>query len=135
MLIAAMGCSGMRPSNLGVRNGHLADCPSSPNCVSSQSRDHSHYLAPVAIQANHAEIWDRLVVVIRRMPGSRIIQLEPNYLYAEFTSSLWKFVDDVEFYLDQNAKLLHFRSASRIGYSDMGVNRKRIETIINQLAQ
>jgi uncharacterized protein (DUF1499 family) len=123
------GCSGSRPTNLGIRDGKLAPCPESPNCVSSQSTDKKHFIKPLSYDGSLAEARGKLVSIIQTMKRSRIISQEDTYIHAEFTSALFRFVDDTEFYFDDRAKTIHMRSASRIGYSDLGVNRKRIETI------
>jgi uncharacterized protein (DUF1499 family) len=77
----------------------------------------------------------RLVEVVKAMPRTEIIQQTEDYLYAEFTSQWMGFVDDVEFYLPESSKVIHVRSASRLGESDLGVNRQRIETIRSQFTQ
>jgi len=124
-----MGCTGVRPSNLGIREGRLAPCPSSPNCVSSQSRDQEHAIEPLPFTGSVANAHEELKRVILGMKRSRITDETDNYIRAEFTSALFRFVDDVEFWFDDNADLIQVRSASRLGYSDMGVNRKRVEEI------
>jgi uncharacterized protein (DUF1499 family) len=116
--------SGKRPTNLGVKDGKLAACPSSPNCVNSQSQDSKSKIAPLPLVA----IAD-LKKVIESMERTTIIEQTDNYLYAEFKSKLMGYVDDVEFYRDSQANVTHVRSASRLGQSDLGINRKRIEAI------
>jgi uncharacterized protein (DUF1499 family) len=120
--------SGKRPSNLGVKDGQLAACPGSPNCVNSQSQDSQSKIAPLPAVA----IAD-LRKVIESMERTTIIEQTDNYLYAEFKSKLMGYVDDVEFYLDPNENVIHVRSASRLGKSDLGVNRKRVEEIKEKL--
>ncbi len=120
--------SGSRPTNLGVQNGKLAPCPISPNCVSSQSQDSSHAIEPLRY-SNPEEAFHQLKETIAALPEVQIITESDSYLYAEFTSALMGFVDDVEFYLDKDADAIQVRSASRLGESDLGVNRKRIESI------
>jgi len=122
-------CSGSRPTNLGMREGKLSPCPESPNCVSSQSTDERHFIAPLSYDGSRAEARDKLVSIVQSMKRSSIISKEDTYIHAEFTSALFRFIDDVEFYFDDTAKTIHMRSASRVGYSDLGVNRKRIEAI------
>ncbi len=120
--------SGTRPTNLGVKDGKLAPCPGTPNCVSSQSSDSQSKidpLPPVSIT--------ELKKVIEGMERTTIIEETDNYLYAEFKTKLMGYVDDVEFYLDPNENVIHVRSASRLGKSDLGVNRKRVEEIRTQL--
>ena len=117
---------GKRPTNLGVQGGKLASCPSSPNCVSSQASD-NHAIAPLRFSGDAQAALRKLKAVVEAMPRTRIIDSKPDYLYAEFSTALMGFVDDVEFYCDGTA--IQVRSASRLGYSDLGVNRKRVEAI------
>lgn len=121
--------AGKRPNNLGVRDGKLAPCPTSPNCVSSQSLDTLHKIEPLTYSSSPEKALADLKQVIQSLPRTQIITESADYLYAEFKSALMGFVDDVEFYLDRNANVIHVRSASRLGQSDLGVNRKRVETI------
>jgi uncharacterized protein (DUF1499 family) len=121
--------AGKRPNNLGISNGKLASCPNSPNCVSSQSADTVHKIAPLTFTSSPEEALANLKEIIQSLPRTKIITESADYLYAEFKSALLGFVDDVEFYLDRNANAIQVRSASRLGQSDLGVNRQRIETI------
>jgi uncharacterized protein (DUF1499 family) len=122
-------CSRGRPANLGVTDGKLSPCPDSPNCVSSQSTDKKHEIEPLRYEDTLAEARDRLVSVLYSMGRSAVVTVQEDYIHAEFTSWLFRFVDDVEFYFDDDHKTIHLRSASRTGYSDLGVNRNRIERI------
>jgi uncharacterized protein (DUF1499 family) len=124
-----IGCHGTRPANIGFRNGELAPCPSSPNCVSSQAPDEGHRVAPLPYAGPASDAMARLTVIIRSLPRTAVITRTAGYLHAEFTSALFRFVDDVEFLVDDAAKVIHVRSASRMGQSDLGVNRKRVEEI------
>lgn len=121
--------AGKRPTNIGVNNGKLASCPSSPNCVSSQSEDPQHKIEPLTYNTSAVAAMADLKKVIESQERTTIISESPNYIYVEFKSKLMGFVDDVEFYLDEATKVIHVRSASRLGESDLGVNRNRIETI------
>ena len=112
-----------RPHNLGVRDGRLAPCKRSPNCVCSQANpaDTEHYIAPLhgtIAAARHA---------VQAMPRATIVSEDGEYLYAEFRSRLLRYVDDVEFFFD--GRVLQVRSCSRLGRRDFGVNRKRIEAL------
>lgn len=127
--------AGKRPNNLNVRDGKLAPCPNTPNCVSSQSSDAEHSIEPLTYNSTPVKAMADLKSVIQAMKKTEIITENENYLYAEFTSAIMGFVDDVEFYLDKDAKVIHVRSASRLGKSDLGVNRKRIETIRTKLQE
>ena len=120
--------SGTRPTNLGAKDGKLAPCPGSPNCVCSQSEDPQFKIDPLP----YVSIAD-LKTIVANMERTTIIEETDNYLYTEFQSKLMGYVDDVEFYLDSDANVVHVRSASRLGKSDLGVNRKRIEEIRSQL--
>ncbi len=123
------GCSGTRPSRLGVTNGKFTPCPGSPNCVCSQAQDGKHAIAPLSYQGTPAQAWARLIAVIQGVKRAKIVTSQECYLHAEFTSAVFRFVDDGEFYLDDGQKVIHVRSASRLGSFDYGVNRKRLENI------
>lgn len=120
-------CAGEPPQDIGVRDGRLIACPESPNCVSSYESSEEHAIA--ALDGNLNQVQQILVA----MDGANIVEQSNNYLYAEFTSSLMGYVDDVEFLYDAASNTTQVRSASRVGYSDMGANRKRIEAIRSQL--
>ena len=126
--------SGTRPQNLGVTQGKLAPCPSSPNCVCSDATDAEHNIAPIACKSPETAIAT-LKSIIQALERTAIIQVSADYLYAEFTSALMGYVDDVEFYISAGTNVVQVRSASRLGKSDLGVNRKRIEAIRAQFAQ
>lgn len=132
LLIVLMlsACAGTAPEGIGVTEGRLAACPGSPNCVTSQApaSDAEHYIAPLAYSGDRQAAMQRLTAAITSLEGSTVINTSANYLHAEFASSLFGFVDDVEFYFPTE-KVIHVRSAARLGYSDFGVNRKRIERI------
>ncbi|MGB3651512.1 MAG: DUF1499 domain-containing protein [Rivularia sp. (in: cyanobacteria)] len=129
--------SGTKPDNLGVNDGKLADCPNSPNCVSSQSpsSDETHFIQPLKYSSTPEKALTDLKAVIESEARTKIINESSDYLYAEFKSALMGFVDDVEFYLDSSTNTIHVRSASRLGQSDLGVNRKRVETIRTKFNQ
>lgn len=117
------------PSNLGVQDGKLADCPLSPNCVCTQATADSHKMEPIPFTGEPTEVLERLKSAIGSLPRAKIVEESENYVRAEFTTALMRFVDDVELFVDDEAKLVHFRSASRIGHSDLGVNRQRMEQL------
>ena len=127
--------SGTRPTNLGVKDGKLFPCPSTPNCVCSQDPDEAHQIAPLTYSGTPEAALAQLKDIIQSMERAQIITEANDYVYAEFTSRLMGFVDDVEFYLDSAAQVIHVRAAARLGQSDLGVNRKRVETIRMQLNQ
>lgn len=114
---------------LGVRDGRLAACPNSPNCVSTQAEDAAHRIAPLTFTGGANAAWERLHSVIATQPRVRIVSLRDDYLHATFTSLVFRFVDDAEFLLEKEGRSIHFRSASRLGYYDFGANRRRMEAI------
>ena len=107
----------------------LPPCPSSPNCVSTQAQDAGHAIAPIRYRKSRAEAKEALKEVIRSLPRTKLVEEDESYLHYEFTSLLLRFVDDVEFVFDDETKTIHFRSASRTGYGDLGVNRTRMEQV------
>jgi uncharacterized protein (DUF1499 family) len=128
--------AGTPPTNIGINNGKLTACPATPNCVNSQTSvsDTEHTIQPIEIGGNPTARMADLKLVINSMPRSTIIKETNNYLDVEFTSKLMGFVDDVEFYFDSDGKFIQVRSASRLGESDLGVNRQRIEEIRSKLS-
>ena len=116
-----------RPTNLGLKDGRLAPCKRTPNCVSSQAdpADTEHYIAPIAFRGSMRALRQ----AVESMPRATVISAEARYLYAEFRTRLMRYVDDVELYYDEAAGLVHVRSASRLGRRDFGVNRRRIEEL------
>ena len=107
----------------------IKPCPNKPNCVSSIDESTSHYIEPFSFNGNFDSTKIKLLSAINALPRTKIIRENDNYLHVTFTSALFRFVDDVEFYFDEVRKVIHLRSASRAGYYDFGANRHRIETI------
>lgn len=127
---------GAHGSTFDRQQNRFAPCPDSPNCVSTQAPadDNEHAIAPIPYTGALAEAHQRLLTVINAIPDTTIMLIEPDYLHVEFRSRLMRFVDDVEFYLDDAAHQIHFRSAARLGRGDLGVNRKRMEEIRRRFA-
>ncbi len=129
------GCSSNPIYNIGFHDQQLQPCPSSPNCVSSFASHKSHYISPINIlngSSKHNKqaipfVQERLLSILEHDSSANIITNTPDYLHIEFKSNFFGFIDDTEFYFPQG--LIHMRSASRLGYSDFGVNRKRLENI------
>ncbi|MFT6777898.1 MAG: hypothetical protein ACI9J4_001338 [Paraglaciecola sp.] len=129
-----VGCSGTMPK-LGVNNGQLMLCPDKPNCVNSQATDVEHFIPPIHFIGTRQDAQDRLLQILKSIERTNIIVTEKDYIQVEFTSKVFRFVDDVEFYFPstKTEKLtINIRSASRLGHSDLGANRKRIENIRNK---
>lgn len=121
---------GQRPGDIGLRNGMLKQPKAGAlNAVSSQSTDPGTYIPPIVIQDAPEAAFARLQAVISRMPGNSIVVSHDRYLHVEAQTRLLRFVDDMEFVLDPEQRLIHVRSASRLGRRDFGVNRARLERI------
>jgi len=127
--IFIISCSGKRPTNLGITDSRFTACPSSPNCVSSDAHDSNHQIPPYRLIAPADEAWQVTRDLVLKMPRTSIVKQEPGYLHAESSSALMGFVDDFELHLRPAKGIIAIRSASRLGYSDFGVNRNRVETL------
>ena len=132
---------GRTPEDLGWRDGRLKPPSKRPNSVSSQAGLHPDHprrayaqIEPLAYSGDGAAAMARLEARLASMPGARVQRREPGYLYATFTTPLMRYVDDVEFALDPKAQVIELRSASRLGHSDRGLNRSRIEDIRSRFA-
>lgn len=123
-LYVTAGCSGFPPDHI----GSFAPCPNKPNCVSTQTTSRQHWIEPLRYDDSMKAAKARLLQIISKMPRTKLVINKENYMHVEFTSKIMRFVDDVEFYFN-GPGLISFRSASRLGYSDMRVNRKRMEKI------
>lgn len=123
--------SGRRPANLGSKNGKLAPVVKKPNNVSSQADvgDRAHYVAPLKFTGDATVAFQKLLKMVQSQPRASVVTQDGHYLHAEFSSPLMGFVDDVEFVLAPEQRLIHVRSGARLGYSDLGVNRKRAESL------
>jgi len=113
----------------------LKPCPKSPNCVSSFASDEGHRITPFPFTGTAAESLSRVKAAALSFPRTRVVEEAPGYVHLTFTSAIFRFVDDVEFEADEAAKTMQVRSASRVGRSDFGVNRKRIEAIRERLGR
>lgn len=113
----------------GIKNGRLTPCPSSPNCVSSDATDEEHRVDPYRLKVSPEQAWRGLQNVIAAEDAKRLVTVDDAYMHVEFISAVMRFVDDTEFHLRPDDGIIAVRSASRTGYNDMGVNRKRVERI------
>lgn len=131
LLTIALSLKSQQQPALGLRDGRLAICPSKPNCICSETvvvSDRSD-VAPIDIRSkNSVQAWRVLNLTVERL-GGEIVKSEDDYLHAIFTSTVFRFVDDLEARLDAADGVIHLRSASRVGHSDFGVNRKRVERL------
>jgi uncharacterized protein (DUF1499 family) len=116
-------------AGLGVSNAHLTSCPASPNCVVSQDGDPKHTIDPITYHIDRNAARETLLKVLTVVPRTEVVEQTDSYIHALSKSRIFGFVDDVEFYLPKDEDVIHLRSASRIGDSDLGVNRRRMEQI------
>ena len=127
---------GTPPADLGVREGRLKPPSMTENSVTSQAAlypDHPQRkyadIAPLALKGGGPATIARIKAIVEGMDGAKVVKSEPGYLYAQFTTRLMRYVDDVEFWFDPAANVIQVRSASRVGRGDLGVNRKRVEAV------
>ena len=121
-------------ATLGVADGKLAKCAAKPNSVCSQHADEQHSIEPLAYSTSAETAWTSLRAVVDCMPAATVVEVTDDYMRCEFRTLLMRYIDDVEFLNVTNDQVIHVRSASRIGYSDMGANRNRIERVRSALA-
>jgi uncharacterized protein (DUF1499 family) len=122
---------GMSPISAGLpaMPDGFSSCPDSPNCVSSLSKDKAHFVEPLRYQGSRAEARQKLIDIVKNMQRTRLVKIEKDHIQVEFRSLIFRFVDDVEFFLPADESIIHVRSASRSGYYDLGANRRRVERL------
>lgn len=128
VILIALSVASRKQPELGLADGQLRPCPATPNCVCSEYQGKNSYIEPLGYPDTEEAAWARLKQVITETGGAVMVE-EDNYLHAVYKTSLLRFVDDVAFRLDKNQQVIHVRSASRVGRSDFGTNRKRVEKI------
>jgi uncharacterized protein (DUF1499 family) len=115
------------PTHLGLKDGQLAPMPTKPNAVSSQTDVEDKKVEPLPFKATPEQTLEAVTAALTQLGGNEIQEQQSHYIYSVFTTPKMRYHDDVEIYLDNDAQLVHFRSQSRAGHSDMGVNRKRYD--------
>ena len=133
ILFVVVGCSGKQPDTMGVGPSGLKGCPKSPNCVSSDAKDKKHAIEPLRLKGAHDASWSRIRDEVAAVPRWAVVTATDTYIHAECKSRIFGFVDDLELYLDSSSGIISIRSASRIGYSDLGANRRRVEFLRREL--
>ena len=128
-----IACAGKGKENDMNQPDRLSGCFGPPNCVSSESEDPRHSVAPMQLVGDSANEWAAIQDVVGRLPRSRIVKSTDQYLSVTLKSSVFGFIDDLELKLDLQTKMISIRSASRRGYYDLGVNRRRVENLRKQL--
>ena len=104
----------------------IKDCPESSNCVSTKATKDTHYIEPILFNKTSEDFKNFVEQIIVKFPRTTLVRSDKNYAHIEFTSLIFRFTDDVELFFDQAESKIHLRSASRIGHSDMGANKKRV---------
>ncbi len=125
-----LSCSNV---NIGMQDSKLKPCPASPNCVSTETSDSKHQIAPFKIKGSPLVFWQKLEQQLELLPKTKIITVTDTYLHVECRSKFFSFVDDLEFLLRTDTGVVEIRSAARLGYSDLGVNRQRLEGLRSTL--
>ena len=130
LLTAVMltGC-GAGTADLRKDHGPLQPCDGGPHCVSSQSKNSDRYVPPIQYSGSRRDAQARMLRIVQDMDGAKVVDVQPDYIHATFTSAVFHFVDDVEMIFPSDSKQIQIRSSSRIGYYDFGVNRHRVERI------
>lgn len=133
LVVAVSMCARVQGSKSGkapgLTDGKLTRCPGKPNCVSSEEEKNSdHYVEPLKYEGDVLAALKYLKDSVKEM-GGNFVSVSDNYAAVIFKTKVFGFIDDLEIRIDRKRKLIHMRSASRVGYSDLGVNRKRIETL------
>ncbi|MSR63532.1 MAG: DUF1499 domain-containing protein [Planctomycetes bacterium] len=130
-VVACVGCAGIRPTKLGVDGGRLSPCPSSPNCVNSQAQAEldEHFVAALSVEGDPARAWSAAVRAAKALPRASVVEERDGYLWLEIRSRVFGFADDLELALDAAHQRVEVRSCSRLGHSNLGVNRARVEAL------
>jgi uncharacterized protein (DUF1499 family) len=134
LALVAMSCASRRQPRVGLANGRLRVCPGSPNCVCSEKESGPFSVEPLTFEGPADKAWKSLRQAVQRT-GGRIEKHTGDYLWATYRTTLFRFVDDLECRLDGANHVIHVRSESRVGYSDFGVNRKRIDSLRSEFAR
>lgn len=129
LLLMAFSCKSSKalPPKAGLENQRLKNCPDSPNCICTMDVQHPAPLAALPFKGDMAETIAHIKKTAAAMEGSALQKEENNYLHFTYTTHTMKFIDDVEFLLDPAMRVVHFRSASRVGYYDLGTNKRRMK--------
>ena len=129
--VNSCSASRLQPGDAGKQG--LAGCPSRPNCVSSEAKDARHAIQPLHLKGDPATGWATLGNIVGQLPRSKVVEASDTYLHVVCKSRLFGFVDDLEFLLDPESGVVAIRSAARVGYTDLGVNRRRVESLRQKL--
>jgi uncharacterized protein (DUF1499 family) len=126
-ILTSTACAGVE--NISMTEGKLAPCPDSPNCVSTQSEKKGHAMKPLPYLRTREASREKILSILKDMKRTEIVKLTESHIHVECRTVLLHFTDDVAFFLDDTTRVVHFRSASRVGYYDFGLNRRRMKRI------
>ncbi|MGB6127234.1 MAG: DUF1499 domain-containing protein [Psychrilyobacter sp.] len=130
-LLLLVGCTSAKKKEIGLIDSKFYPCPTSPNCVSSMApKEDSHYIKPIIYSNMTRDLTQKkIIAILGTLKNTKVVEYNDEYIHAEVRTSFFKFIDDVEFYFPMDKNIIHVRSLARTGYSDFGVNRKRMEKI------
>jgi uncharacterized protein (DUF1499 family) len=131
MIFMISGCSAVRSE--GADSTHLSSCPESPNCVSTEALDNRHKIDKFHLKGDFSKSWLEIQRVVAALPRSIVVEADGTYLHATFKSRVFRFIDDLELFLNPSNGIISIRSAARTGYWDFGVNRRRVEQLRHKL--
>jgi uncharacterized protein (DUF1499 family) len=131
MMLMISGCSAVRSEE--ASSTRLSSCPDSPNCVSTQAQDNRHKIDVFYLKGDFTENWLETQRVVAALSRSAVVKAGETYLHATFKSRIFRFVDDLELFLNPSTGIISIRSAARTGYWDFGVNRRRVEQLRHAL--
>ena len=126
MSITLFSCAGQTPKDIGVFNNKFSPCPESPNCVSSDANDKDHFIQVFKLNQSLENNWKNIFDMVSSLSRTKIISFNEQYIHAECSSAIFGFVDDLQLHLRKKDEIVAVKSASRLGYSDFGVNRRRV---------
>ena len=134
VMITISGCSEARHEGMaGSRSTHPLGCPESPNCVSTEATDKRHKIDVFRLEEDFSKNWTEIQLAVAALPRSTIANADDTYLQATFKSRVFRFIDDLELFLNPSNGIISIHSAARSGYWDFGVNRRRIEQLRQEL--
>ena len=133
LVMMIWGCSGNSTEPYNSEPSGFLDCPDTPNCVSSLAKNPKHRTEPFRLKKDPKTSWDIVRKTVASLPRAKIVSADDSDIHAECRSMIFRFVDDLMLHLTPSDGTIHIRSASRTGYSDFGVNRRRVERLRKKL--
>jgi uncharacterized protein (DUF1499 family) len=134
MLVTILwGCSGNPTERHNSESSGFLDCPDTPNCLSSLAKNPKHRIEPFKLKKDPETSWEIVQKTVGSLPRTKIVSADNSDIHAECRSMIFRFIDDLTLHLTPSTGIIHIRSASRIGYSDFGVNRRRVENLRKKL--